>query len=200
MLKVSVTGNIGSGKTTICKVFEILGVPVFYADLQAKECLDEKEIKEAILKEFGASVFDKNKKVVRKLLAELVFRDKKKLESLNQIIHPRVNDKYANWAAQLLSTPYCIKEAAIVFETATQNKYDYNIMVYAPDELLIERTMKRDGQTIAEVNARLANQMSQKEKINLANFVINNDNKTLVIPQIIELHNILLSLSKNKLS
>ena len=189
MLKVAITGNIGSGKTTICKVFEILGVPVFYADLQARECLDEKEIKEAIFEEFGATVFDKNNDVVRKLLAELVFRNKKKLESLNQIIHPRVNDKYAKWMAQLPPTPYCIKEAAIVFETATQSKYDYTIMVFAPDEMLIERTMKRDGQTIAEVKARLANQMSQKEKINLADFVINNDNETLVIPQIIKLHN-----------
>jgi dephospho-CoA kinase len=198
MLKIGLTGNIGSGKTTVCKVFELLGTPVFYADIHAKECLNEYTVKEKIFSEFGADVFDDKGNVIRKALADIVFQQKNKLSALNNIIHPLVSQKFKSWMEKFYDHPYCIQEAAILFETGGYRSFDFTILVYAPTELLINRTVKRDRQTTTEVEARLANQMDQEKKRELADFVIENDNKELIIPEIIEIHNYFLSLYKKQ--
>jgi dephospho-CoA kinase len=196
MLKIGLTGNIGSGKTTVCKVFELLGAPVFYADIHAKECLDQLTVKEKIRSEFGDAVFDKQGNINRRVLAEIVFHQKNKLSTLNSIIHPLVHQKFNSWMEKFSDHPYCIQEAAILFETGGYRSFDFTILVYAPTEMLINRTIKRDRQTTTEVEARLTSQMDQEKKKELADFVIENDNKELIIPKIIEIHNYFLSLYK----
>ena len=197
MLKIAITGNMGSGKSTICKVFEILGVPVFYADYHAKIFLNKKTCKQQIREKFGKEVFDKKDQIDKKSLAKLIFHDKKKLQQLNAIIHPLVFNKFEHWVNQHKEKPYCIQEAALIFETGNYKRFDQVILVYAPEETLIQRITIRDQISNHDAQARLANQMDQEEKRKMADYVIYNDNTKLLIPQLLELHQYFLSQSKN---
>lgn len=197
MLKIAITGNMGSGKSTICKVFEILGVPVFYADYHAKIFLNKKTCKQQIREKFGKEVFDKKDQIDKKSLAKLIFHDKKKLQQLNAIIHPLVFNKFEQWVNQHKEKPYCIQEAALIFETGNYKRFDQVILVYAPEETLIQRITNRDQISNHDAQARLANQMDQEEKRKMADYVIYNDNTKLLIPQLLELHQYFLSQSKN---
>lgn len=188
MLKVGITGNIGSGKSTICRVFAHLGVPVFYADEQAKALFLQANIRQQIEMEFGAGVFDPGGSVNRAALAQIVFSQPDKLHQLNAIIHPAVFLKFNAWCTANQHAPYVIQEAAILFETGWHNKHDYNILVWAPEEMLIQRVMQRDQVGRQMVLERLNNQMSQEEKIQRADFVLRNDNAQLLLPEIVKLH------------
>lgn len=189
MLKIGVTGGIGSGKTTVCKLFELLGIPVYYADIESKKLLDtDMLVKERILKVFGNAVLGNSGLVNRKKLAEIVFNNKAELEKLNAILHPAVGLHLEEWMKKQ-TAPYVIKEAAILFESGSYKQVDKIITVVAPLELKIGRTMKRDNLSKEEVTQRIQHQMPDDEKIKKSDFVIVNDEQQLLIPQVIALHN-----------
>ncbi|MBL0182871.1 MAG: dephospho-CoA kinase [Chitinophagaceae bacterium] len=197
MLKIGLTGGIGSGKSTVAKVFEVLGIPVYYADDAAKRMMNEDEgLKQKIKQQFGEEVYD-NGKLNRKALAEIVFNAPGKLDQLNALTHPATIAGAERWMQQQ-TTPYCIKEAALIFESGAQEHLDYVIGVTAPAPLRIQRTMQRDGVSREEVMARMDKQMEESIKMKLCDFIIVNDEQEMMLPQVLELHNKLLSLAKNK--
>ncbi|MBW6498065.1 MAG: dephospho-CoA kinase [Bacteroidales bacterium] len=185
MLQVGLTGNIGSGKTTVCRVFEILGVPVYYADLRARAIMEKDEVVEQVAGAFGREVLDENGQLKRKVLAALVFNNKEKLERLNAIVHPLVREDYSNWASTKLNHAYVMQEAAILFETGMAASFDKVIVVAAPLQLRIARVQQRDGVGREEVLRRAANQFDEKILLEKADFVIHNDDSQLVIPQVL---------------
>lgn len=189
MLKVGITGGIGSGKSSACKVFELLGIPVYNADIEAKKLLDfNAEVKQRVINEFGKEVINKDGFVDRQKLATLVFNDKDKLKKLNNIIHPAVAKHFEGWSNAHQTFPYILKEAAILFESAADKGTDKIISVVAPIELKIKRTMNRDNISEDLVKQRMNNQISDEEKIKRSDFVIYNDEQQLLIPQIIRIH------------
>ena len=193
MLRIGITGGIGSGKTTVAKIFEVLGVPVYYADVAAKRLMNEDESLQLKLKEhFGPSVYDKGS-LNRTLLSSIVFNDKEKLNLLNSIVHPATIADAENWMNKVSETgkemiPYAIKEAALIFESGAQRKIDYVIGVHAPYKLRLERAMQRDNLSKEEIELRMAGQMDETKKMNLCNFIITNDEIQMLIPQVVELH------------
>ena len=193
MIKIGITGGIGSGKSTVCKVFELLGVPVYYADDEAKKILNDTAVKETIRKIFGNIVFDETGGIDRKKVAELVFNDKQKLEKLNSIIHPAVGAHFEEWLKKQKEKSYIIKEAAILFESGAYKQVDKIITVTAPLELKIKRAMQRGGITRSQVEERMSNQISDMEKIERSQYLIENDDEHLIIPQILKIHQELLT-------
>ena len=197
MLKIGITGGIGSGKSTVCRIFEVLGIPVFYADAVAKNLMTEDTVlKQGIIAQFGPESYLPNGSLNRPHLASIVFNQQKELEKLNALVHPAVFRAFDTWAAQQ-KAPYVIKEAALLFESGSYQMCDQNILVTAPENLKIERIMKRDGISQAEVEARMAKQMSDEEKKPLANLLLVNDEQQLLIPQILHLHQQFLQGGKN---
>ncbi len=193
-LRIGLTGGIGSGKSTVARIFELLGVPVYDADDAAKRLMHrDEELKKAIKENFGEEIY-KEGKLDRKLLASIVFNDPRKLELLNSLVHPATIRDAENWVEKQ-SAPYIIKEAAIMFESGVNKMMDYVAGVSAPEELRIERVMKRDGVSREEVLRRMQRQMDEDKKMNLCDFILVNDEKQLLIPQVLELHQKLLKLS-----
>ena len=199
MLKVGLTGNIGSGKTLISQIFSTLGVPVFHADIEAGKQFESKKNKNSIREIFGPGVFSSSGEVIRPLLAEIVFNDPKLLDKLNKLIHPGVRKDYQQWCLQHSEAAYTLYEAAILFESGHYKKMDKIICVTAPEELRIRRVMERDGLTRQEVDKRMANQWDEKKKIELADYIIRNDESNMVIRQVMEVHNELIQNSKFKI-
>lgn len=188
MLKIGITGGIGSGKSTVCKVFELLDIPVFYADQVAKNLMaTDPQIRETLSETFGEDSYQKDGTLNRAYLADLVFKDAEKLEKLNQIVHPAVFKAFDEWSAKQFS-PYVVKEAALLFESNSYQMCNHTVLICAPEELKIKRIGKRDGSNRTEILARMAKQMTDSEKIKLADFILINDEKQLLIPQILELH------------
>lgn len=193
MLKIGITGGIGSGKTTVCKVFEILKIPVFYADEAAKSVMNkDPQLVAAIKREFGSEVYSREGVLDRKALANLVFNNSQALEKLNNLVHPAAIQAFKDWSDEQ-NSPYVIKEAAILFESGSYKDCDFTILVYTPENLRIKRVMKRDDTTEAEVRARINKQMPEDKKRELADFVIENDGSTALLPQVLSLHNYFLS-------
>ena len=191
MLRIGITGGIGSGKTTVAKVFEVLGIPVYYADDAAKRLMNEDgKLKEKIQLQFGNEVY-KNGQLDRKHLAEIVFTSPEKLALLNALVHPVTLKDAEKWMQQQ-STPYAIKEAALIFESGAQEHLDHVIGVTAPAPLRIQRTMQRDGITREEVMARMDKQMDETIKMKLCDFVLVNNEQEMLLPQILLLHEKLL--------
>nr|MBS0038526.1 dephospho-CoA kinase [Saprospiraceae bacterium] len=189
-LKIGVTGGIGSGKTTVCKIFENLGTPVYYADDRAKAILmGDKEVRKELRDSFGEEVFDSEHNPDKKALASVVFSDKEKLQKLNSIIHPRVAEDWEKWfKSHKGRTPYVLKEAALLFESGSAEHLDEIICVIAPEDLRIARVMERDGVTEGEVLNRMKNQMPQDLKASLSQFLIINDQNTSLVKQVVSLH------------
>ena len=195
MLRIGLTGGIGSGKSTVAKVFEVLGIPVYYADDAAKKLMNEdEELKEEIKKEFGESIY-KEEKLDRKKLADIVFTSPEKLNLLNALVHPATLKDAEKWMQEQTSH-YCIKEAALIFESGAHEHLDYVIGVTAPASLRILRTMQRDGVSKEEVFARMDKQMDETIKMKLCDFVIQNDEQEMILPQVLALHEKLLSLQR----
>jgi dephospho-CoA kinase len=194
MLKIGLTGGIGSGKSTVAKVFEVLGIPVYYADDAARRIMNEDEqLRQQIIQHFGLSAY-KNNQLDRAYIGSQVFNNKEKLELMNSLVHPATIRDGEQWMA-MQTTPYAIKEAAIIFESGTQGQLDYIIGVSAPAPLRLLRAMKRDGSTREQVLARMGKQIQEAIKMRLCDFVIYNDEQQAVIPQVIKMHDTLLELS-----
>jgi dephospho-CoA kinase len=188
MLRLGVTGGIGSGKSTVCQIFESLGVPVYYADARAKFLVGNDKVLQAELSSaFGEQTFI-NGEYNRTYIAGIVFADKFQLEKLNAIIHPHVLADWDDFCSQHTHLPYVVKEAAIMLETDSKNSIDKVALVYAPQNLRIERVMARDGVDRTVVEARIAMQMPEEEKLKLADFIIYNDADHSLIEQVLQLH------------
>lgn len=188
MLKVGLTGNIGSGKSVISQVFITMGVSVFQADIEARKQFEDKIVRNSIRDIFGPGVFSSSGEIIRPVLAEIVFNDPTMLDKLNQIIHPGVRRDYQQWCLQHSEAPYTLYEAAILFESGHYREMDKIICVTAPEQLRIKRVMERDQVTQEEVEKRMSNQWDEKKKIALADFVIRNDETSSVIKQVLEIH------------
>jgi len=188
MLTAGVTGGIGSGKTRVCKIFETLGIPVYYADEQAKALMRTDEQVIAAIKDLlGEEVYEEGGKLNRSLIAKRVFNDSKMLKRLNAIVHPATIRHAASWANRQKS-PYVLKESALLFETDAFHHVDKAIGVSAPVALRIHRTMKRDNIKREEVLKRMENQMNEEIKMRLCDFVIVNDGQKALKPQVLQIH------------
>lgn len=188
MKRIGLTGNIGTGKSTVAKVFELLGVPVYHADKQAREILESEAVKAQISELFGKHLIDTRNQVDRKALAAIVFNDKDKLAALNNLVHPLVEENFLQWCKKHEDKKYVLHEAAILFESGFDRLFDANILVTAPDELCIARVMVRDGITKQMVSERVKNQWPQENKIEMADFEIINDEISMVVPQVLFVH------------
>lgn len=193
-LRVGLTGGIGSGKSTVAQVFEVLGIPVYYADLQAKRLMNtDPELKEAIIKNFGRESYIKGE-LNRAHLSSLVFNNSDKLQLLNSLVHPATMKDGEAWMRNQTS-PYAIHEAALIFEAEVNTRLDYVIGVSAPEELRIQRTMERDNISREEVLKRLQQQLEEDMKMKRCDFVIHNNEEELLIPQVVDLHKKLLTMA-----
>lgn len=196
-LKIGLTGGIGAGKTTISRIFNTLGIPIFNADVEAKNLMvTDTGLKKSLLETFGKESYLPDGQLNRQYLANQVFSDPYKLSLLNNIVHPLLSVKSERWFNEQ-NTAYAIEEAAILFESGMYHFMDKNITVYAPLDFRIKRVMERDKCTKEHVEARIKNQMSEEEKIFLSDFVIYNDNTMSLIEQVIAIHNQLLCSNVN---
>lgn len=194
MKTVGITGGIGSGKTTVCKIFELLQVPVYYADEQARSITDsDLDVVSKIQKLFGNDVYESNR-LNRPKVAAIVFSNPEMLQQLNAIVHPAVDASFCKWKNQHQNVPYIIKEAAILFESGMFASIDYLVTVSAPVELRIARIIKRDRMLREQVLDRMKNQWPDEKKIALSHQTIYCDEQQLVIPQVLNLHYKLLNL------
>ncbi len=193
--QIGITGGIGAGKSTVCRIFSALGVPVYDADSRAKSIMTTDGILiSQIKKEFGVLSYRTDGEVDREFLAQAVFQDKKKLELLNSFIHPRVAHDYENWVSEQ-KNEYVLKEAALLFEAKSYLALDKIVVVCAPEEIRIKRVLERDPhRTRQQVKDIIRNQLADEEKLKLADFTIVNDESRLVIPQVLDLNKLFTSL------
>ena len=187
MLRVGLTGGIGSGKSTVAKIFEVLGIPVYYADDAAKHIMNtDEELKKDIIQHFGKESYI-NDQLNRPYIAALVFNDKEKLELLNSLTHPATIRDANRWMQQQTS-PYTIKEAALIFESGSAQHLDFVIGVFTPLPLRTKRIMERDHITKEEVQQRMSRQIDEEIKMRLCDRVIVNDEQQLVTTQVLQIH------------
>ena len=190
MLKIGITGSIGAGKSTVAGIFKVLGIPVFDADATAKNILNtDSVLREQIAATFGSETY-KNGLLDRKYLATLVFNNPNQLAKLNALVHPATIEAANIWAkhCEEQGSPYILKEAALLFEAGTNVGLDFIIGVTAPVEMRIARVMERDHVTREEVLKRMQHQLDDSEKMKRCNFVIDNNEASLVIPEVLALH------------
>jgi len=198
MVKVGLTGGIGSGKSFVAGLFAELGVPVYDADIEAKKLIEfDPEIVAAYKSFFGNDIYTPLG-LNRKQVAALVFGNQALLQRVNQVVHPAVARHFEEWLLQHGDASYVIHEAAILFESHSDEGMDRVIVVSAPEDLRIARVMERDGVGKEAVILRMNNQMKEEERLAKADFVIMNDESQLLLPQVVELHRQLLQLSKSK--
>lgn len=194
MLKIGLTGGIGSGKSMVAGILQVFGIPVFDADKQAKLLMEsDAELRSAIIAEFGIEAYVESK-LNRAYIASQVFNNDYKLEKLNAIVHPATIAAAKRWMHQQ-KAPYAVKEAALLFEAGSANDLDYIIGVFAPAPVRIQRVMTRDGLLNEEVQARMKRQISEEIKMKLCDFVLVNDEQRLLIPQVLSLHQKLVDIS-----
>lgn len=186
-LKIGLTGGIGSGKSTVAKIFDTIGIPVFDADTVAKQLMNSNEaIRAQLLQQFGKDTYIDGQ-LNRPYLSNIVFKDKYKLELLNAIVHPVTIAAAHQWFDRQ-TTCYAVKEAALLFESGTAGDLDFVIGVYSPPNIRIARVVKRDNTTADAVKGRMLNQMDENIKMRLCDRVIINDEEHLLVPQVLDLH------------
>jgi len=187
MLRIGLTGGIGSGKSTVARIFSVLGIPVYDSDSASKRLMaEDKELKKKIIENFGEDSYS-NGSLNRKYLSEQVFRDPKKTDLLNSIVHPATIKDAEEWMKKQ-NAPYIIKEAALIFESGSNKFLDKVIGISSPVALRMKRTMKRSNINAQQVKDRMALQMDEEEKLRLCDYVIINDEQQMLIPQVLELH------------
>ncbi len=188
MLKVGITGGIGSGKTTVCKIFELLGIPVYYADDRAKLLMTENEdVVREVKKAFGQEAYFEDGTLNRSYLSSIVFKDEDQLKRLNAIVHPAVYLDGETWHNAQENVPFTLKEAALFFENGSNLLMDKMICVTAPEALRIERVVKRDKSTEAAVRARMDKQLPESVKVEGSDYIINNDGSKSLLIQVWEI-------------
>lgn len=196
-ISVGLTGGIGSGKSTVAGIFEVLGIPVLYADLVAKKIMHtDPQIRAGLQKLFGSSIFVDDQ-LDRKRLASIVFNDPFQLDLLNALVHPAAIDYAKKWVS-LQTTPYCVKEAALFFESGSAEGIDMMVGVSTPQALRIQRVMKRDGISREEVLNKMRSQLDERLKMKLCDRILINDERQLLIPQVLTLHQDLLRMAEEK--
>lgn len=189
---VGLTGGIGSGKSTIGEIFQVLGVPVYEADAHSKNIIDtDKTLQAKLVDVLGADILD-GERINRPRMAEIIFGNEELLKKTNALIHPAVGEHFKNWYAEQ-GFPYVIKEAAILFESGSYQQCDKIIVVSAPREMRIERVMKRGNMKREEVEARMNNQWPEEKKLEKADYIVTNDLEGSVIKQVIRIHEDLIS-------
>lgn len=186
--QIGLTGNIGSGKTTVARLFETMGIPVYYADDHAKRLLNAPEVISKVKTIFGNDCIGPEGLPDRKVLAKKVFADARLLDKLNDIIHPRVGTDFESWTEKYAAHQYVIMEAAILFETDRAKRLFKNILVTAPEQLRVRRVCERDDVAAEDVRKRMQHQMPETEKVHRADFLINNNGKEPLIPQVEKIH------------
>lgn len=189
MVRVGLTGGIGSGKTLICSILEKLRIPVYYADVEAKRLMNsDPDLKEGILELIGEEAY-RGESLDRKYLAGRLFGDAALLADMNALVHPAVRKDFQSWSRRQKEVPYVVEEAAILFESGAYKELDHTVLVYAPEEIRISRVMERDRCDRVSVLKRMDHQMSDEVKKELADHILVNDGKQMLLPQVIEWHN-----------
>ncbi|HEU5166291.1 MAG TPA: dephospho-CoA kinase [Chitinophagaceae bacterium] len=197
VLKIGLTGGIGSGKSTVAQIFEVLAIPVYYADIAAKKLMNEDDdLRSAITTIFGKQAYTNNI-LDRKYISSIVFSDPAKLDLLNSIVHPATKKDAEAWM-QSQTSLYAIHEAALIFEAKVSERLDHVIGVSSPIELRIKRAMERDKVSRDEVLKRMSQQLDEDLKMSKCDFVLINDEQQLLIPQVLDLHEKLIMLSNKK--
>ncbi|MFZ9386731.1 MAG: dephospho-CoA kinase [Chitinophagaceae bacterium] len=192
MLKIGLTGGIGSGKSTVARIFSILGIPVYDADEAARRLMNsDPTLKEEIIRFFGPSSY-RDGFLDRSYIAGLVFNDAEKLGQLNALVHPATIRDAEIWIGQQ-NAPYVVKEAALLFESGAAAGLDVVVGVYAPSAIRLKRVMDRDGISAGEVRKRMDRQLDEDMKMKLCDHIVRNDEQELVIPQVLALHRLFLS-------
>lgn len=193
MLVTALTGNIGSGKSTVASVFQCLGIPVYHADAEAKRMYQREEVLQEAVSMAGEQILGPDGRLRPQALAEVAFREPLLLRKLNRLIHPLVMEDFRAWVPRQRDAMYVIMEAAIIFESGLREQFDKVIHVSCPDEIAIRRIEKRDHVSREKILQRMKFQFPDREKADLADFVILNDGSTLVIPQVLAIHRTLTS-------
>lgn len=189
MLKVGITGNIGAGKSQVCHIFELLDVPVYYADPRARQLMTQnKELAESIRQLLGKNAYQEDGSLNRKYISGMVFTDREKLERLNGLVHPAVRIDFIDWCAKNSLQRYVIKEAALLFEAKSYLELDYTVLVVANESIRLKRVMERDGADEQQVRDRMNNQMPEEKKRKLADFMIENNGESSLVGQVLRLH------------
>lgn len=189
ILKVGITGGIGSGKTTVCQIFEALGIPVYYADQRAKWLMVHDPALVAGIKQLlGGQAYLADGSLDRAYIARRVFNDAELLQQLNLLVHPAVAKDGERWHCAQKGVPYTLKEAALLFESGSYQAMDKMITVFAPEEMRLQRVLARDGGEPEAVRARMKNQMPEEEKMRRADFVVYNDGRRSLVQQVLEIH------------
>lgn len=189
MIQIGITGGIGSGKSTVCKVFASLGIPINDADSLAKKIIvEDSELKASIIQQFGTEAYLENGEYNRSYISKIVFNNAEKLSILNNLVHPKVIAYSKKWTEQFAHIPYVIKEAALMFESGSYIANDYNIVVEAPLDIRIQRICSRDNANAEDVLKRIQAQLSDEERREKADLIIYNDDKTSIIQQVYKIH------------
>ena len=196
-LKIGITGGIGVGKSTVCEIFKRIGVHVYNADNRAKYLMrHDPELVQAIKEAFGWDAYHRDNTLNREYLAKVVFNNPEQLEVLNGLVHPRVGEDYEQWITDHRNEPYSVKEAALLFESKSYLNLHKIIVVTCPIDIRIDRIMKRDHVKREDVLKRIQNQMTDKERLQKADFVILNDGNQSLIEQTLNIHRSILELSQ----
>lgn len=199
MLKIGITGGIGSGKTTICKIFEMYDIPIYYADDRAKRLMTSSKIVKSKIKSLiGSEAYYRNGRLNRKYISSKVFNDNELLKSLNAIVHPAVGRDFDQWCEDQKHKPYVLKEAALLIESKSYLTLDKLILVVANEDIRIDRVMVRDGVSKAQVMSRIQNQMAEQKKSQYADFFIDNSGESSIIRQVKQIHEELIKLNSSK--
>lgn len=194
MKKVAITGNIGSGKSWVCQLFERIGIPIFHSDDEAKRLYDREEVRIAMKERFGEEVYFSDGQVNRKRVADIIFNDAEAMRDVEQILYPILNGWFDEWA-EMQEAPYVLYESAIIFEKHLEERFDAIILVSATEETRLRRVMLRDHCEEEVVRERMAAQWPENEKREKADYIIEHDaddeDETL-LEQVVQVHEDLL--------